>query len=173
MVAKQAVTPTKIRPAGGAVFDSSRLYRYALWRRWNVFGPRLAFVMLNPSTADAVRDDPTIRRCLAFARSWGFGSLEIVNLFAYRAVQPAELEKASDPVGPENDAYLLEAARRARLLVAGWGNHGALHGRDKAVMRLLDNDLYCLGTTQLGQPRHPLYVSASAAPEPWPPTCAS
>lgn len=159
---------------GGAVFDPTGRYRYLLWRRYAV-GPCVAFIMLNPSTADWGRDDPTIRRCVAFARSWGYGALEVVNLFAYRASSPAELIRVSDPVGPENERYLADAARRADLVVVGWGIHGSLGGRDALVVRLLDAKLYCLGTTQNGQPRHPLYLAATVMPVPWEkmPSCAS
>jgi hypothetical protein len=150
----------------GAAFDPTGTYRYCLWRCWDAGRPRVTFIMLNPSTADAVRDDPTIRRCMAFVCSWGGGSLEVVNLFAYRTGRPALLRAAPDPVGPRNDWYLLRAARRADRLIAAWGNHGVLHARDRTVLHLLADqaELFCLGTTRLGQPRHPLYVRAGTVP---------
>ena len=151
---------------GGATFDGTGRYRYALWRAWDGDAPRVAFLMLNPSTADARRDDPTIRRCIGFARSWGFGSVEVVNLFAYRTPDPEVLRRAPDPVGPENDRYLRRAARRAQRLIVAWGNRGGLLGRDEAVMRLLrkDGTVHCLGRTQAGHPRHPLYLRKDAKP---------
>src|SRR4028119_2392792 len=97
---------TSGREHRGAIFDPTRTYRYALWRTWDAARPPVAFVLLNPSTADARRDDPTIRRCANFARTWGFGGLEVVNLFAFRATHPTDLKCAADPVGPQNDVHL-------------------------------------------------------------------
>ncbi len=137
------------------------VYRYLLWRQWNPEGPRVTFLMLNPSTADAASNDPTIRRCISFAQSWGYGSLEVVNLFAYRAVSPQALRGATDPVGPENDQYLLQAAARSACMVAAWGDGGHYQDRGRAVTALLithSYDLSCLGRTQSGCPRHPLYI---------------
>lgn len=134
-------------------------YRYTLSRMWDATRPQVAFVMLNPSTADAHQDDPTIRRCVGFAKQWGFGRLAVVNLFAYRATRPADLLIADDPVGEDNDAHLLNACRASETIVCAWGNHGAHRGRDAAVCALLEDfPLMCLGLTQRGQPRHPLYV---------------
>jgi hypothetical protein len=150
----------------GAIIDPTGTYRYRLWRQWDRTQPRVAFVMLNPSTADAVTDDPTIRRCIRLAQSWGYGSVEVVNLFAYRATQPAVLRRVADPIGPKNDRYLLQTRRRARTIIAAWGNHGLLGGRGRVVLRLLGNEAgwHCLGMTKHGQPRHPLYVRRDAVP---------
>jgi hypothetical protein len=148
-----------------ATFDPSRTYRYALERRWSEAAPAV-FVMLNPSTADAFAEDPTIRRCLAFARREGCGGLVVVNLFALRATDPYELYKIvhPDPVGPENDRIVREAAAEAEgPVIAAWGVHGALNGRGAIVARLLEaSDLMCLGLTKDGHPRHPLYVRGDA-----------
>lgn len=146
--------------ASGAIFDPSRTYRYTLWREWDAHLPRITFVMLNPSTADAEKNDPTIRRCIGLAQQWAFGSLEVVNLFAYRATHPKELKQAIDPVGLENDAHLIAAMERSPTLVLAWGNWGHLWGRDRLVLELLAHhpQRYCLGMNQSGQPRHPLYV---------------
>jgi hypothetical protein len=154
----------------GAVFDRSGRYRYRLTRRWAPDGATVAFVLLNPSTADAARDDPTIRRCIGFARDWGYAALEVVNLFAWRATEPAALHRAEAPVGPRNDAHLLRAAREAQRVVLAWGVHGALAGRDRAVLALLaplGERLVCLGRTRAGQPRHVLYLPAAARPRAW------
>lgn len=123
-------------------------------------GGKVTFVMLNPSTADAVADDPTIRRCIGFAQAWGFGALEVVNLYAYRATRPAELFAADDPVGPRNNRFVRAAARSAALVVAAWGVYGRRHGRDAAVLATLRRigPVHCLGMTLGGQPRHPLFV---------------
>jgi len=153
----------------GAVFDDTGQYRYRLWRIWNRHAARVGFVLLNPSTADATRDDPTIRRCLRFAAAWGFGGVEVLNLFAYRTPRPKLLFRAADPVGPDNDRYLHNAARRIDPLVLAWGNHGACLGRDLHVLNLLENGrpLFCLGQTRLGQPRHPLYLAKLTELEPF------
>lgn len=144
----------------GAVFDPTRLYRYSLWREWSTNHPQITFIMLNPSTADDQRDDPTIRRCIGFAQAWEFGCLEVVNLFAYRATYPFELLKVADPIGAENDHFLLQAIRRSACTVAAWGVHGTLFGRSQQVLRLLTScpDIHCLGFTKDGHPRHPLYI---------------
>jgi hypothetical protein len=151
----------------GATFDETGAYRYALWRVWEPSKPRLCFVLLNPSTADAERNDPTIRRCLGFARTWDFGGVEVVNLYAYRATRPAALFRAADPVGPENDRYLAEAVSRAGRVVVGWGNQGAKPERLTLARALLHPTAFCFGITSAGQPRHPLYVRADTPPEPW------
>ncbi|MEO8632426.1 MAG: DUF1643 domain-containing protein, partial [Chloroflexota bacterium] len=113
----------------GAVFSGDRRYRYRLWRRWELSRPLIAFCMLNPSTADERSDDPTIRRCIGFARDWGYGGVEIVNVFALRATDPRELRRLRDPVGPRNDSYVLDAAERAASVVIAWGAHGAFRSR--------------------------------------------
>jgi hypothetical protein len=142
-----------------AVFDASGQHRYTLLREWQSDGPRVAFVMLNPSLADEARDDATIRRCMGFAQMWGFASMEAVNLFAYRTMKPANLKRVDDPIGAENDRYIASAVRRADQIVVAWGNHGRLNERFSNVLKLLaDESLFCLGITGSGAPRHPLYL---------------
>ena len=143
-------------------------YRYTLWRAWTQDLPRLLFVLLNPSRADAELDDPTLRRCMGFALDWGYGSVELVNLYAYRAPDPRTLKRVADPVGPLNDHHIQQAARRAGKIVVAWGAEGFLHGRDQAVQRLLPQPLWCLGYTQGGAPRHPLYIKRDAPLLPYP-----
>jgi hypothetical protein len=144
----------------GAVFDATRHYRYTLWREWDGTRSRVAIVMLNPSVADEMQNDPTIRRCIAFARSWGYGSVEIVNLFAYRTPYPKKLSNATEPIGIDNDKYLLQASNRSSRLVFAWGNWGYLRNRAWQVHNLLAGlEGYCLGLTLTGQPRHPLYLA--------------
>jgi hypothetical protein len=156
------------------------LYRYELARRW-ALGPTARFVMLNPSTADGTEDDPTIRRCVGFARALGCGALVVVNLFAYRATRPADLWRAADPIGPRNNLTILEVAEQARHagghLIAAWGAR-VPESRVEEVLGLLDaagarHLLAALGTTQTGAPRHPLYLPSSARPSPWPTIGAS
>jgi hypothetical protein len=148
----------------GAVFSRDRRYRYRLWRRWDAARPVVAFVMLNPSTADAVRNDPTVRRCIGFARSWGFGGLEVVNLFAYRATDPRVLRRATDPVGPANRRHLAAAIVRAGLVIAAWGADPTARDAPTQGRVLSQPELRCLGVTRSGAPRHPLYVRATVRP---------
>ena len=151
----------------GAVFDSTGAYRYHLWREWDHALPTVTFVMLNPSTADADEDDPTIRRCIGFARAWGFGRLDVMNLFAYRATSPKALALEPAPAGPENVCWLRRAAE-ANHLVLAWGNDALrLHHRDSAALvEDRRKHSWCLGRTVRGQPRHPLYVPARTSPVP-------
>jgi hypothetical protein len=153
----------------GAIFDLNGIYRYSLWRAWSAYYPRIAFVLLNPSTADEQRNDPTIRRCIGFARAWEFGSVEVVNLFAYRATDYRELFKVNDPIGEENNRFLLQAVERCSTIVLGWGNRGTFLNRDRQFIQVLTgrNDVYCLGITKDGQPRHPLYMKGNTKLEPF------
>lgn len=140
-------------------------YRYTLHRAWDTPArsePRVTFVMLNPSTADAERDDPTLLRCMAFARSWGYAALDVLNLYAYRATDPKVMLQLDErtAVGPRNDAALAHAALTARLLgepiVAAWGAN-ARPERVAAVLTMPGMDrLHCLGTTLADAPKHPL-----------------
>lgn len=158
-------------PQRGAVVSACGRFRYSLWRRWGA-GTTCVFVMLNPSTADAERDDPTIRRCVNSARAWGHGQLVVVNLFAWRATNPDELRAAATrlaggPVGPHNDAAIREAVERADLVVAAWGTKGTLLARDRAVTDLVlaaRPVLHCLRATAEGHPEHPLYLPAALEP---------
>lgn len=153
-----------------AVFDHARHYRYLLTRIWDPSRPPLVWVMLNPSTADAFVDDPTSRRCLAFARRENAGGLVIVNLFALRSTDPRVLRHHEDPVGRYNDAFIRQATHVGGRVVVAWGAAGTEHGRGIAVAGSLTAagvPLACLGTTSTGQPRHPLYVPGSAVLEPY------
>ncbi|MAF09284.1 hypothetical protein CMK11_02435 [Candidatus Poribacteria bacterium] len=154
---------------GDAVFDETGAYRYRLGRSRSDGAGVVTFVMLNPSTADAQVNDPTIRRCIGFAWDWGYRDLIVVNLFAYRATTPRELRRASDPVGPANDEHVVAAAREADVVVAAWGVHGAMLGRDREVIGLLAGhaSLQCLGVTKGGHPRHPLYMPKSSVRAPY------
>lgn len=148
-----------------AVLSRDGQYRYALSRVWDEEGRAVLFVGLNPSTADHRVDDPTIRRCMAFARAWGFGRLRVANLFAYRTSSPARLLRAVEPVGPRNDRWIGRLARDAHVTIAAWGNHGAFRGRDAEVVELLRAP-HCLAVNESGQPKHPLYVQGSTRPRP-------
>jgi hypothetical protein len=130
----------------------------------------VAFVMLNPSTADAEVLDPTVRRCVGFARAWGFGGVQVVNLFAFRATDPRDLLRAAAPEGPGNDRAILDATSRADRVVVAWGTRGTHRGRASAVAGLLEAGAIrpvTLGTTRDGHPRHPLYVRGDTRPIGW------
>ena len=139
-----------------ATFSDCRKYRYALSRTWNGKKKTILFIGLNPSTADEKIDDPTIRRCINYAQNWGYGSLLMVNLFAYRATMPSELKNVKNPIGNDNDLHIIELSKKADLAVAAWGNEGTLLNRDKEVKKILPN-LMCLKINKSGQPAHPLY----------------
>lgn len=148
-----------------ASFCPYRIYRYSLSRRWGP-GAYAMFIGLNPSTADETQDDPTIRRCIGFARAWGYDALCMTNLFAYRATDPREMKRQADPVGRDNDAALQELASGAGVVVAAWGAHGAHLGRDAAVRKMLPR-LHYLRLTKDGHPGHPLYLPATLEPMEW------
>ena len=145
-----------------ASFSRCMTYRYSLTRRWGV-GRTLLVIGLNPSTADAQIDDPTVRRCVGFAKSWGFSNLIVANLFAYRSTDPSLLAEVDDPVGPMNDRSLKKLVELADLLLVAWGTRGEMLGRDARVLSWFPRP-YCLGKTTAGFPRHPLYVRGDAKP---------
>ncbi len=165
----------------GADISPCGLYRYRLWRdSGKVAAPRICFVMLNPSTADAEQDDPTIRRCLGFAKSLGYENLDVVNLYAFRTTDPQALSDTQDPVGPLNDLRIEQTAEVAQLVVAAWGATVVKVGlsgtatartalRISKVAQLLARyaPVHCLGTTQAGAPKHPLYVRGDTQPVLW------
>ncbi|OCP36768.1 DUF1643 domain-containing protein [Ensifer sp. LC163] len=153
-------------PTSSAIISSCGEYRYRLERRWDADKPKVAFLMLNPSTADADHDDPTIRRCVAFAKSWGFGCLIVGNLFALRSTDPKALYSHPSPIGPDNDRHLFAIAQSARKIICAWGTHGALHDRGRRVAEQFEFfPLAALKVTADGHPGHPLYVAASTQPQ--------
>ena len=164
----------KNKPHKSAVFSKCGLYRYELRRQW-AHGETVCFIGLNPSTADATKDDPTIRRCIRFARDWGCSGLVMVNIFAYKSTKPVSMFEAAKPksilgsggvdiVGSENDDYIHNAIMKSKITIAAWGNHG-----DTAHAQELANkyDLHCLGLNKTGTPKHPLYVKAETVPMPF------
>lgn len=157
-----------------ALISDDGIYRYLLRRHWSSPTESLGWIMLNPSTADATTDDPTVRRCMGFARRWGFGGIAVANLFALRATDPAALKSHPDPVGPDNDDLLTRMIGNLHVVMVAWGAHAGATGRVRALMASRvppPQGLMCLGTTKGGQPRHPLYVKADARPIPWNPSC--
>lgn len=156
--------------ASEAVYSRCEKYRYSLTRVWDEGLERVAFIMLNPSKATEVQNDPTIERCERRARALGFGGFRAVNIFAYRETDPALLRKAREPVGDKNDAALLHACDWAGQIICGWGVHGEHLGRGAVVekdLRRAGHDLHALGLTKAGHPRHPLYIGYKVKPERW------
>lgn len=142
-------------------------YRYRLGRRWGS-GPAVKWVMLNPSTADAEADDPTIRRCVGFTKSWGFDAIEVVNLYALRSTDPGWLVPSMAVNDLKNAHVLVDAAYSAGLTVVAWGAHPmAVEGARTVERMFAARSAVCLGKTKGGQPRHPLYVKADKVLEPW------
>lgn len=148
-----------------ARFSSCKRYRYRLEREWEEGTGTVLFIGLNPSTADHRKDDPTIRRCVRFARDWGYRRMQIVNLFAYRATYTEDLLAADDPVGGNNDRWIARSHREADLTIACWGNHGMHLERDRIIRKKLGG-LHCLRMNRSRQPAHPLYLKASLRPRP-------
>jgi hypothetical protein len=156
--------------ASVAVYSPCEAYRYALTRIWDAARPRALFVMLNPSTATELQNDPTVERCERRARALGCGGFRVVNIFAYRATDPKLMRAQADPVGPGNDAAIAEAAVWADQIICAWGSHGGHLARGVTVetlLRSLGRPLYHLGVTQSGAPKHPLYIGYAVQPELW------
>ena len=145
-----------------------RRYRFALWRTWDDSKPWVLFIGLNPSTADETSDDPTLVRCMNFARDWGYGGVCVANLFAFRATDPLAMKAATDPVGRQNNRWLRNLARQAGLIVAAWGNDGGFRGRSQKVRDMLPA-MHCLKVNGSGEPAHPLYQPATRRPIPYAP----
>ncbi len=153
----------------GAKLSDCRTWRYLLWRAWSPRnGGLVTFIGLNPSTADEDDDDPTIRRCVGFAKAWGHVGIIMVNLFAYRATDPGAMKSTRTPIGPKNDKAIIGAAERSDLVVCAWGAQGGHRRRDEEVCALLgEYQLHHLGLTKGGQPKHPLYLKSSTKPQRW------
>jgi len=158
-------------PCQGALLTEDRLYRFRLWRRWGD-GPMVAFLGLNPSTADETRNDPTVRRCIRYAMDWGKAGMFMLNLYGWRSTDPAPLWDGSvvDPVGPGHDQHLLDVGRQVDFVVCAWGAFRKAQARGRQVL-----DMYAaagvqiriLQLTQQGFPAHPLYLPADLKPRPW------
>ncbi|WP_372602865.1 DUF1643 domain-containing protein [Actibacterium sp.] len=164
-------THQKDDAASTAVYSDCEAYRYTLTRIWDPKGKRALFIMLNPSTATEVQNDPTVERCERRARALGFGGFRVTNIFAWRDTDPKKMRAAADPVGPANDAAIVESCPWADQIICAWGTHGAHLNRGPHVEALLRNTglpLFHLGLTQAGHPKHPLYISYSQQPQEWP-----
>lgn len=153
-----------------AIYSDCEKYRYSLTRVWGEGAKRVLFVMLNPSTATEMQNDPTVERCERRARALGFGAFRVTNIFAWRDTDPRNMRAASDPTGPENDNAILDGVAWADTIVAAWGTHGAHLSRGQEVSQLLQRtgrELQCLGLTKDGHPKHPLYISYTQQPVTW------
>lgn len=156
--------------ASTATYSPDLRYRYALTRLWAP-GPQALFVMLNPSTATEVQNDPTVERCERRARALGFGAFRVTNIFAFRATDPRVMRAQPDPVGPANDAAIAQsAAEWSDRIICAWGTHGAFLGRGaqvESLLRTTGRPLFTLGLTQDGHPKHPLYIGYDQSPLLW------
>jgi hypothetical protein len=153
-----------------AVYSDCEAYRYELTRVWDGAGRKALFVMLNPSTATEVQNDPTVERCERRARALNFGAFRVCNIFALRQTDPKLMRAHPEPVGPANDAAILDGCGWADTIVCAWGTHGEHLDRGRqveALMRGTGAPLFTLGRTRQGHPRHPLYIGYAARPEPW------
>ncbi len=148
-----------------AKFSNCLNYRFALWRTWDESKPFAMFIGLNPSKADEVEHNPTINRCINLAKSWGYGGACMANLFAYRATDPSEMKLQIDPVGAENDEWLVKLASGAGVVVAVWGSAGNHLNRSKVVKDMLSN-LHYLKINKSGEPAHILYLKTDLKPVP-------
>lgn len=153
-----------------ALYSDCEKYRYALTRTWDETGKRVLFIMLNPSKATEVQNDPTVERCERRARALGFGAFRVTNIFAWRETDPHKMRKVRDPVGLDNDRVILDGVAWADQVIAAWGTHGAHQDRGAIMTALLQTTgqpLHTLGLTKHGHPKHPLYISYTAQPQSW------
>jgi hypothetical protein len=154
-----------------AVYSDCKRYRYLLTRAWEPTGRKALFVMLNPSTATEVQNDPTVERCERRARTLGFGAFRVTNIFAWRDTDPRKMRAAADPVGPANDEAIRGSVDWADQVICAWGTHGSHLARGPAVEALLratGAPLFTLGLTKDGHPKHPLYIGYAEQPNEWP-----
>ena len=147
-----------------AILSEDRKYRYVLSRIWDKSNPMVMIIGLNPSTADETEDDPTIRRCINFADSWGYGGVYMLNLFAFRATKPTDMFEAINPIGSQNDDYLNDYANRVDKVICAWGNDGNYKNRSSDIKKQLDN-LFYLKMNKTGEPAHPLYLKSNLIPQ--------
>jgi len=153
-----------------AVYSDCENYRYLLTRVWEPEGRKALFIMLNPSTATEVQNDPTVERCERRARTLGFGGFRVTNIFAWRDTDPKNMRAAAEPIGGENDKSIAESCAWADQIIAGWGAHGEHLQRGLAVEALLRATrlpVFHLGLTKAGHPKHPLYIAYTQQPERW------
>ena len=178
----RAESTTTMKTDRKTIFSEDRVHHYTLWRDWDVDSltgcaddlPRhdqyLNVIGLNPSTADEKLDDNTIRRCINFAKTWGFGAFCMTNLFAFRSTKPDGMRQAENPVGQDNDHHIRRIASSAGMVLCAWGNNGVWRNQDLNVMKALKEcgvKPYCLRITKMKQPEHPLYMPKDSQPIPF------
>ena len=146
-----------------AIFSEDRTHRYALIREWDLNKPSLMIVALNPSSADEKTDDPTIRRCIGFAKKWGFGKLIVTNLFSFRTSSPKNLFNSKNPIGNKNDFWLKKLSKEVDMVVLAYGNHGKFNNRHNEILKIIKNP-HCIKKAKTGMPMHPLYLKYTKKP---------
>ncbi|CAA6827015.1 MAG: Unknown protein [uncultured Sulfurovum sp.] len=149
-----------------AILSEDREYRYILSRIWDKTKPMVMIIGLNPSTADETEDDPTIGRCISFSKSWGYGGVYMLNLFAFRATEPKDMFKALNPVGSENDNFIEIYSKKVDKIICAWGNDGVYKNRSYHIRKKFNN-LFYLKMNQTGEPSHPLYLKSDLLPQKW------
>ena len=147
----------------GADFSPCRKYRYTLWRVWDESKPLVMFLGLNPSTADEIKNDPTVTRCINYAKSWNYGGMYMMNIFAFRTTYPIELKKALEPIGKENNYWIEKISKNVDKCIGAWGNDGLFLNRSDYIKQNVNN-LYCLKINHSGEPSHPLYLKSTLKP---------
>ena len=153
-----------------AVYSNCELYRYSLTRSWDSSAKKVLFIMLNPSTATEIQNDPTVERCERRAKALGYGAFKVCNIFAYRSTDPKIMRLQKDPIGPENDKIIIKSANWSNNIICAWGTNGSHLNRGKKIEELLrakNFTLTHLGLSKDGHPKHPLYISYSVSPENW------
>jgi len=155
-----------------AVFSPCRKWRYHLKQVWDDTKPNLLWMMLNPSTADETQNDPTVERCEQRARQWGYGGVEVYNIFAYRATDPSDMKAQAEPIGPDNDKWAAEFAKQSQhtLAILGWGEHGKHRDRGAEVLKIIQShqgQVQVLKVNKSGHPKHPLYIGYKQKPQPF------
>lgn len=158
--------------ARGATFSPCKNYRYTLMRKWSALPFKsgyVLFLMLNPSIADELVLDPTVRRCLGYALDWNYSEMHVCNIFGIRGTDPRILREVDDPVGKENDKYICEEVGNADLVIAAWGSHGTYKNRGDEVMKMVSKikPIHYLQLTKQGIPSHPLYLKGNLTPQVW------
>ena len=153
-----------------AVYSNCELYRYSLTRSWDSSAKKVLFIMLNPSTATEIQNDPTVERCERRAKALGYGAFKVCNIFAYRSTDPKIMRLQKDPIGPENDKIIIKSANWSNNIICAWGTNGCHLNRGKkieALLRAKNFTLTHLGLSKDGHPKHPLYISYKVSPENW------
>ena len=145
------------------VLSKCNKYRYELRRAWNSSKPQIMFILLNPSTADDIEDDPTIKKCISYTKRLKGGSIVVCNIFSYRSTDPRLMKQHNDPVGPNNDYWIKKNAKESKLIIAGWGKHGSYLGRAEEICRMLPK-MHCFKINKDGSPTHFLYLPSNLKP---------